>query len=438
VDTIAVPIGDGSTVHFTRAEYVRFLGQIAEETVTEDGQRFVLDIGGSARGEERRRERRETASEWKRAMWPLFERAAPAKVAGRLSPMNKCGWSRWAGAGVTVRVDVKGHASLRGVVSCGRRTCPVCGPRLLARDADLIKAGVKEHGYARTLMATMTVRHYARHRLLTLRKGIVASWVDLQRQRAFKDLLARYGGEVFVRVVETTHRHVNGWHVHYHVLVFVGRELSDEELEAFDAAWSRLWQSSVVHAMGAEHRPTLASGVKLTRCPREGYLTKLGLAAEVTDVGQAKEGKGRSYWRIVRDWCDAGADLNAPDARLLVEYIRDTRAARIVEWPTAKGGSEYTRKKLDARHPEDRPPVREETSLHAEEWDAIRWVPGGPSDVRRAAELAPPGLVEQVVRELVDELLRNPPRPRTMTIADRHGRGPPLHRETAPCRARCG
>jgi hypothetical protein len=160
--------------------------------------------------------------------------------------------------------------------------------------------------------------------------------------------------------------------------------------------------------MGSAHRPTLDSGVKLTRCHRADYLTKLGIGAEVTDVGQAKAGKGRSYWRIASDWLDAGADKSAPDARLLVEYLRDMRAAVIVAWPRR---GEFTRKKLDARHPEDKPAVREESVMHGEEWDALRRVPEGRATLLRAAELAPAGQVDQVVREALEELLeRAPPR----------------------------
>jgi hypothetical protein len=262
-------------------------------------------------------------------------------------------------------------------------------------------------------MVTMTVKHWQLHALKPLREGIVRAWGDLQRQRPFKRLLARYGGQVSVRVLETTYRDENGWHVHYHVLLFVERELTDEARAVLDAAWSEQWQASVVREMGRAHRPTLAIGVKVTRCYRADYLTKLGIGAEVTDVGQAKDGKGRSYWRIGSDWLDQGADPVAPDARLLVEYVRDMRCAVIVAWPRR---GDYTRKKLSERHPEEKPPAREESSMHDEEWDALRRVPEGRLAVLRAAELAEAGSVDKDVREVLDELL-----------AEHGRRGPPSH-----------
>lgn len=385
------------------AEYLRLVAQIGEWVSTPDGRSEVERIQRE-NGSAKRHERRAKAFRLQRAMRPIFDVAAPARTAG-LSPMAKCGWTRISkDGGVDVRVDVEGHAGFRGVASCGRRTCPVCGPRLLARDSELVEAGVEEHGYDRTLMSTMTVRHWRGHGLRALRRGIVKAWGDLQRQRAFRELLEFYGAHVFVRVLETTHGE-NGWHVHYHVLVFANRDLSDYERASFDAAWSAMWREAVERVMGRAHRPTLRSGVLLTRCHRADYLTKLGIGAEVTDVGRAK---GRTYWAIANEWLDAGADLEAPAARLLFEYVRDMRAAVIVAWPR-KG--EFTRRKLDERHPEEKPEERETSGLHSQEWDALRRVPDGRARLLEAAERAPVGTVDQAVRDILDELLEG------------HGRG---------------
>jgi hypothetical protein len=403
VDVIAVPTpSEGAGRGPLDLEYLRGLARVGEWTETRDGQSFVREEAARARELERRSNRREETFRLQAAMRPLFSACAPAKGGGQ-SPMAKCGLVRFRkGPGVEVRVDVKGRASLRGVVSCGRRSCPKCGASLLPRDAELVEAGVAEHGYDRTLMATLTVRHGRGQTLLALRKGIVGAWGDLQRQRAFKKLLERHGSTVFVRVLETTHREANGWHVHYHALVFLGGGLSDADLKSFQRRWATLWRASVVRTMGAAHRPTLAAGAWLTRCHRADYLTKLGIGAEVTDVGQAKIGKGRTYWRIARDWAAAGADRSDRDARLLEEYIREMKGAVIVAWPRQ---GPFTRKRLQERHPEERPPSREETVMHDEEWDALRRLPDGPLAVLRAAELAPLGHVDAAVREVLDDLL---------------------------------
>lgn len=319
--------------------------------------------------------------------------------------MVKCHWTRYQRESFDVRVSVASRASFGGIVSCGRRACSHCGPALLARDAELVEAGVQEHGYGRTFMATLTVRHWRTVRLREMRCGIVRAWGDLQRQRAFKRLLEEHAGKVFVRVLEVTHGE-NGWHVHYHALVFLDRELSDEALFALRAEWSTLWQASVVRAMGAAHRPTLAVGAELTRCYRADYLTKLGIGAEVADIGQAKVGKGRTYWRIARDWLDAGSVPDAPEAHLLAEYVRDMRRAVIVAWPRT---GEYTRKRLDERHPEDKPATRETASGYSEEWDELRRRELDGLDGRlvllRAAEAAPPGQLQATVDDAISRLL---------------------------------
>lgn len=408
VDVLAVP-----TVQRERldGEYVQGIARLGEWLHTSDGQVFVTNSSGPA-AEQRRSERRERAFALQRAMRPLFPEAAPpsARTLARnpqaLSPMFKCGWTRHRrGTGVEVRVDVNSRASFRGVNSCGRRTCPVCGPRLLARDAELIEAGVKDHGYERTLMSSQTTRHSSQDELEANRKGIVKAWAALQRHRAFKELLKRFDAEIFVRVLETTYSEANGWHVHYHVLVFTGSELTDEEKDTLERQWSQMWRSTVGSAMGWKHAPTVSRGVVLTRCYRADYLTKLGLGAEVTDVGQAKRGKkkGRSYWAIASDWLDAGADVASRDAQLLKDYVRSMRSAVIVAWPR-KGKN--ARKRIDERHPEEKPAERETASMHDEEWDALRRVAGGCLEVLRAAERAPAGEVEMAVREALSELLR--------------------------------
>jgi hypothetical protein len=391
-------------------EYIKSLASVGHWTATPEGQRSVraqLRADAAAEGEaERRGVRRARARRMQRAMRALFEEAAPSRTRG-LSPMVKCRWTRFRDSDVGLNIDVNGRGSWRGLASCGRRSCPVCGPRLLADDARLVEAGVAEHGYTRTLMSTLTVRHKREQTLLDNRRGVVLSWGHLQRQRAFKELLCRHAGKVFVRALEVTHGDANGWHVHYHVLVFVHRELSDEETLAFETEWSKLWQRSVTRAMGGEHRPTLANGVRLTPCHRADYLTKLGIGAEVTDVGQAKTGKGRSYWRIMNDWFDTSADPGARDARLLVEFVRDMRSAVIVAWPRR---GPHTRKNIKLRHPEEKPAIRESAAMHGAEWDELRrrTLDGidGPLVVLRAAEQAFPGYVQRAVDEAVSRVLQ--------------------------------
>jgi hypothetical protein len=330
--------------------------------------------------------------------------------------MRKCHRTRFRKGQVDGHVDEHGSASLLGLASCNRRTCEFCGPRLLARDAELVEAGVTRHGFERTLMLSLTVRHWPGLRLRVLRDGLVDSWGALQRHRAFKDLLAPYGAQVFVRVVEVTHGE-NGWHPHYHVLLFLDRDVAElprGELARIERALAEQWRAAVERTMGRAHRPTLSSGVKLTACHRADYVTKLGLAEYLTKLGlndtgasEAERGKGITFWGLTRRWIANGCDVDDADAALVREFIEAMRGRVVVAWPRT---GEYTRKRVEALRPEALPAVRETFALFAEEYDAIRDRTLDGVDARvallRAAEAAQPGQVQQAVEATVCELLK--------------------------------
>jgi hypothetical protein len=230
-----------------------------------------------------------------------------------------------------------------------------------------------------------------------------------------------------VRVLECPHG-ANGWHPHYHGVLLLEHAPAESELQALREFLSSLWRKTVDRVMGRAYRPTLEHGVDLSPCRRATYLTKLGLAAELTDVGQAKRSeKGRSYWQMTSDWEADGASPRHADAPLIREFIEDMKGAQFVAF--GKGLRERARKLLEAKKP--KPAERERASVYTEEFKALRHL--RTEDGRDAlvavldvAELAEPGRVDAAVRAFVDDLLRR--KRRTMTVDDRHGRGPPVHR----------
>jgi hypothetical protein len=220
---------------------------------------------------------------------------------------------------------------------------------------------------------------------------------------------------VFVRVVEVTHG-VNGWHPHYHVLLFLDRdvaELPPGELARIERELAEQWHAAVERTMGRAHRPTLGSGVKLTACHRADYVTKLGLAEYLTKLGlqdtsagEEEPAKGVTFWGLTRRWIANGCDVHDADAVLVREFIEATRRRVVVAWPRT---GEHTRKRVEALRPETLPAVRETFALYAEEYDAIRDRTLDGVDARvallRAAEAAQRGQVQEAVDALVSELL---------------------------------
>ncbi len=414
VGNVAVPASGGSRTGFSDHDYAWHLGCLGSYLATSSGQRVVEELTRPAREAEARELARDERYQRQRDMAPLYP-----------EPMRQCRRKRFVRGEVGITVSTDGIASFRGTVSCNRRSgCEHCGPRLLAEDAELVEAIVKDHGYERTLMATFTVRHWPALPLKPLRRGLANAFRNMQQHRIWRECDSlRY--VQLVRSLEVTDG-PHGWHPHLHVLLLLESELNDEALASLEAMLAKLWRATVVRTMGRAYRPTLSRGVDVTRCHRADYLTKLGL--EVADAGQAKRArnvKGRSYWQLRSDWIANGKHVGDKDATRIREYFEGMLGAKIVTWGK--------RLKARAKALAPRPVVveRERATLHAEEFDAVRDLRTDDGrDARVAmlhvAELAQPGQVDQAVRAFVDDLLRR--KRRTMTVEDCRGRGPPVHR----------
>ncbi|HEX3063392.1 MAG TPA: hypothetical protein VHP55_11980 [Usitatibacter sp.] len=280
---------------------------------------------------------------------------------------------------------------------------------MLARDAELIDAIVSHHGYDRTLMVTLTFRHWSALRLAPLRKGLANSFRWLQRHRQWKQRDCMQHARI-IRALEVTSGE-HGWHPHLHVLLLLAAPLSTLAMKSFDRMVSGLWREGVGSTMGLAYRPTREYGVDVSRCHKADYIAKLGL--EVADAGQSKRArnvKGESFWQMRSNWlAQQVRRIDDPRALRIREYIEAMRGARIVTW------SHGMREEAEALAPKEDLVERECATLHAEEWDAVRdrRTEDG-RDARaailRAAENAPPGEVDGAVRGLVDELLTHRPR----------------------------
>jgi hypothetical protein len=341
--------------------------------------------------------------------------------------MRQCRRKRFVRGEVGVTVNDKGIASIRGTVSCNRRSgCEHCGPRLLAEDAELVEALVRDHGYERTVMATFTVRHWSGLALQPLRRGVANAFRNLQQHRDWREGDCLRGVKL-VRSLEVTDG-PHGWHPHLHVLLLLEAELTDAARASLEAMLAEPWRATVERTMGRAYQPTLSRGVDVTRCYRADYLTKLGL--EVADAGQSKRARnvnGRTFWQLRSDWIANGRNVDDKDATRIREYFPGMLGARIVTWGNGL--------KARAKRLAPKPVVieRERATLHAEEFDAVRDLrteDGRDARVEllRVAELAEPGSVDHDVRAFVDELLRKRPHARRvvpLAVTERQCRAGP-------------
>jgi hypothetical protein len=135
-----------------------------------------------------------------------------------------------------------------------------------------------------------------------------------------------------VRSNDLTHGQ-NGWHPHFHVLVFWRDTPSEAVLAERRAVISELWISSVLTTMGAEHKPNDANGTHLARGEDAArYITKLCL--ELSDP-LSKEGTnyngaepGLTMWEIAEKLA-AGDESKL---RLWREYADAIKGSHVFEY----------------------------------------------------------------------------------------------------------
>lgn len=159
--------------------------------------------------------------------------------------------------------------------------CPVCAPairRVRAAELDAAgsawesvqlptvdpETGQTRPGKARGLvMVTLTMRHYARQSLALLVQRQGEAWKRSFGQNALRTTKAiRKGLGVvgYVRAWETTHG-ANGWHVHFHVAVFLEERPDAHRVRVMERLIYRAWADSL-EKVGA-YRPTAAHAVRV-------------------------------------------------------------------------------------------------------------------------------------------------------------------------------
>lgn len=207
-----------------------------------------------------------------------------------------------------------------GLQTCGHATCPVCGPTIRERERERMIAVVSAHlaSGGAVYLFLLSLSHGPFDKL-----GDLLDALDAGRSAA----IGGKGGSRWAKdrrdfeIVGTSwHREdvngKNGWHPHFHGLLFTDRELTDTEVEQLQ---SRIYgrHRDTLKALGYK---TLASfnSIERVREPEKlpGYLTKgrtvsERVAAEVTR-GDRKVSKGVSPWGLLDRYIGTGdmADLD--------------------------------------------------------------------------------------------------------------------------------
>lgn len=258
---------------------------------------------------------------------------------------------------------------------CGRVwTCPFCSAKISERRA-LELAGAMAVAKAKGLkvaLLTCTVPHVLREGLKTLIKGLLKAWRGFVDNRAGKLIRADLGLVGTIRNVEATHGGCNGWHPHFHCLVFYK---NDVDLAEIEARWSAHWQHVCVKAglrrPSDEHGLTLQDGSFAA-----AYVSKWGLEHEMTK-SMHKLGRrgGRTPFDILRDY-ETGktSEEKEQNAELFREFVAAFHGVQQLHWSHGLkkllAVEEVTDEELATQ--EDKRPTRLICELDITKWKAVR------------------------------------------------------------------
>jgi hypothetical protein len=239
------------------------------------------------------------------------------RLARALMPRERlaaCGVAlRYGASGVVVRRLPDGRACYSGLYRCGDFwRCPSCRVTLGIRRARQIETALRQHVDAggSALLATYTVPHTRDEALPVVLDRLAGTWRRYARN-AWHDVLGEhYVGNV--RALEVVHG-ANGWHPHYHALVFVSPGLP--YLTPVAVALAERWSQAAGADWRADVRQVARDGVAAVAC----YLTTDGVAGAAFETASpaAKVPAGRSYTQLLWDYARY---RSSADAALVYEY----------------------------------------------------------------------------------------------------------------------
>lgn len=285
--------------------------------------------------------------------------------------------------------------------------CPTCSSLVRAAQRERVAVAVErnqaaavplvdvpeETAFGSLLMVTVTVRHGQQDSLGDLLSLLSKSWQRTINGSPYRRWKERLGVQGYVRALEVTHgRH--GWHPHYHYLIFLDRQITQDMLDAFGSWLESRWAQMVVKVGGASHRPSREHGVDWRFADRHAvdYLAKL---QDDTDVqGTASElargdfKSGRKDSRLPFEFLDG---RRPDDFAHWVEYTVATKYKRVIFWSPGLAARYLGADQEDATDEE----LLEEQLQGS---DLAFWIP---AVVYRSRIMKSPGLAARVL-ELVE------------------------------------
>lgn len=252
-------------------------------------------------------------------------------------------------------------ASYAGLQTCGSVwACPVCAAKIAERRrAELLDAmDMHKAAGGSVFLLTLTTPHQRGDVLSELLGQQGKALESFFADKSVKKVLAEMGHIGKVRALEVTHGRKgtnNGWHPHFHILLFCQINASEADRKDFAARlylrWSAYCQKAGLGTPSYTHGIKLDDGTKAS-----DYVTKWGLEDEMTKghIKKAKAG-GETPFDLLRA---ALADKQDKQAMALFkEFAECFKGKRQLTWSKGLKARFYLDEKTDdelANEKEDR------------------------------------------------------------------------------------
>ena len=232
-------------------------------------------------------------------------------------------------------------AHYSGLQTCGSVwRCPVCSAKIAERRRVEIAQAMDAHKAVGGCvnMLTLTCPHQAKDNLADLLKKQAKALNNFWKDRQVKAVLAEMESIGQIRALEVTHgrksEQNNGWHPHYHVLVFGGSAVDQARLDVFQwADWETLLFTRWVNActLAGLGAPSRAHGLKLDDGGKAAqYVSKWGLEDEMTKGHTKKARHGETPFDFLRAYLLDKTDKQA--AALFIEFAQTFEGKRQLHW----------------------------------------------------------------------------------------------------------
>lgn len=231
-----------------------------------------------------------------------------------------------------------GTAAYAGLQTCGSVwACPVCAAKVAERRRSELQGAMVTHQAqgGGVLLLTLTTPHQKTDKLADLLDSQAKALHRFWRDRSVKEVFQEMGTLGHVRALEVTHGRKspsnNGWHPHYHCLMFCG------STGLVDASRRKDWQVRLYLRWAAcclksgLGEPSYEHGLKLDDGTKAGnYAAKWGLEDEMTKGHTKKALHGETPFDFLRAYLADGSDRQA--AALFKEFAETFRGKRQLSW----------------------------------------------------------------------------------------------------------